>query len=497
MEDRMNPRPIIGLIAITVFSLLVGAGAQAATLAVPSQYSSLRAALASAGQGDVIEIAPGNYLESGLVAPNGVTITGTGTMPQDVLINGNGQGRILLLESLSETVTIRNITFMNGHATGLSSYDQSGGALFISNSNAKIVKCVFSANTADSHGGAIRCSNSSPEIISCQFYGNAAPNGGGGAVDLSYNSSPLVVDSTFLGNRAEWGGALSCRGGSSPRVENGDLIGNVAEGNQGFGGGMFADYFSFPDLLRTTVADNEARFGGAMASFHVGPINLDYCTVVNNKGWILEGGIMIKDSSPLITGSIIAFNEGYGVVVSGQPLPRITCTDIFGNSEGDWAIALEKMATIDGNFTVDPQFCSVQSGTDNRFHLESTSPLAQGGSRCGTIGAHPVSCTGDNPVSQIPAVSAGINKVMAAPNPFNPQTTVSFVLGQAQNVRVSIYGVDGRLIHVLGEGMYGVGPHDLVWNGQDRSGRQVSSGIYFVMVEGRQDTQRLKVALLK
>ncbi len=496
----MNPRPIIGLIAITILlgaSALLAASAQAATLAVPSQYPSIRAALASAGQGDVIEIAPGNYLESGLVAPSGVTITGIGTTPQDVLINGNGQGRILLLESLSETVTIRNITFMNGHARGLTSYDQSGGALFISNSNARIVKCVFSANTADSHGGAIRCSNSSPEITSCQFYGNTAPNGGGGAVDLSYDSSPLVVDSYFLGNRAEWGGALSCRGGSSPRVENGDLIGNVAEGNQGFGGGMFADYFSFPDLLRTTVADNEARFGGAMVSFHVGPINLDYCTVVNNKAGIIEGGILIANSAPFITGTIVAFNEGRGIVVSGQALPRITCTDIYGNSAGDWAFLLKEMVTRDGNLSVDPQFCSVQAGTENRFHLKSTSPLAQAGSPCGTFGANPVSCTGDKATDRIPVVSPAIDRLMAAPNPFNPQTTVSFELAQAQNVRVSIYGVDGRLIHVLSEGMFSVGTHDLVWNGQDRSGRQVSSGIYFVMVEGRQDTQRLKVALLK
>ncbi len=496
----MYPRPIIARIVVTISILFIVSGgiaasARAATIVVPSQYSTVGAALEKAGMGDVVEIAPGVYMESDLVVPAGVTITGTGTVPQDVIINGGGNGRILLLESLAETVTIRNITFLNGHAQGPTSYDQAGGALLISNSSARIENCVFSANTAESHGGAIRCTNSSPEIISSQFYANAAPFGGGGAVDLSYNSSPLIKDCLFLANRAEWGGALSCRAGSSPRMENGELTGNMAEGLRGFGGAVFADYFANPDLLNTTVADNEARFGGGLASFQAGSINLDYCTVVNNKAGILEGGMLVLNSSPLITGSIVAFNQGRGIVVSGQSLPQITCTDIYGNSMGDWAFALDGMASMGGNLEVDPQFCSVQAGSESRFHLKSTSPLAQAGSPCGTLGANPVSCTGDKTL--VPVASAAIRNVMAAPNPFNPQTTVSFELAQAQDVRVSIYGLDGRLIHVLGEGMFSVGAHDLVWTGRDRAGRQVSSGIYFVMVKGRQDTQRLKVTLLK
>jgi len=493
----MYPRPIIARIVVTISLLFIVASAQAATLVVPSQHSTIGAALDKAGVGDVVEIAPGVYMESDLVVPAGVTITGTGTTPQDVMINGGGNGRILLLESLAATVIIRNITFMNGHAQGQTSYDQAGGALLISNSSARIENCVFTNNTADSHGGAIRCSNSSPEIVSCQFSSNAAPNGGGGALDLSYNSSPLVTDSNFLNNLADWGGALSCRGGSSPRVENGDLTGNTATGDCGFGGGVFADNFSFPDLVRTTVAENQARYGGGLASFTDGPINLEYCTIVNNLGEILEGGILIVNSAPLITGSIIAFNEGFGIEVSGQSLPAVTCTDFYGNVEGEWSLFLAEMVATDGNLSVDPQFCSVQLGSENRYHLESTSPLAQGGSSCGTFGAHPVSCTGDNPISHVPAASAAIKKVKASPNPFNPRTTVNFELAQAQEVRVSIYDLDGRLIHVLGEGMFSVGVHDLVWNGRDRAGRQVSSGIYFVMVKGRQDTQRLKVTLLK
>ena len=464
---------------------------------MPTQYPTLAAALEKAGPGDEIQLAPGTYPEYGLTVPSGVTISGTGTIPQDVVINGGAKGRILLVEGAADTVTIRNIAFMNGRASGSTSYDQSGGALFISNSNARIENCVFSANVADSHGGAIRCSHSSPEIVSCKFYANSALAGGGGALDLSYDSSPVVTDCLFLANRADWGGAISCRGGSSPRVENSELRGNTADGLRGFGGGVYADNLSYPDLLHTTVADNEARFGGGLASFGNGPINLDYCTVAFNKAGILEGGMLIIDSSPLITGSIIAFNQGWGISVSGPWLPQISCTDIHGNSAGDWASKMVGMEFENGNFSVDPQFCSIQVSADNRFHLQSDSPLNNPASACGTLGAHPVSCTGEKNLDEVPVPSTAIGQVAAAPNPFNPRTVISFELAAAQDVRVSIYGLDGRLIQILGDGMFHSGAHEWEWAGRDRSGRQVGSGIYLVIIQGSEDTHRLKVTLFK
>ena len=173
-----------------------------------------------------LEIAPGVYPEYGLTVPSGVTLSGTGASPQDVVIDGMGVARIMLVESAAETVTIRNLQFTEGMARGGSGYDQNGGAIFINNSMVMIENCVFSVNSADSEGGAVSFANSGGEVVSCEFNGNTAVDGGGGAIDFSYNSSPLVADCIFLANRASWGGALSCRGGSSPRVERSELTGN-------------------------------------------------------------------------------------------------------------------------------------------------------------------------------------------------------------------------------------------------------------------------------
>lgn len=485
------------IIALSLVTLFTVCEAQAATLSVPSQHSTIGAALNSARSGDLIEIAPGIYPEYGLTVPSGVTLSGTGASPQDVVIDGMGAGRIMLVESAAETVTFRNLLFTDGMARGVSGYDQCGGAIFINNSMVRIENCVFSANHADSQGGAVRFANSGGEVVSCEFNANAAMEGGGGAIDFSYNSSPLVTDCVFQDNQASWGGALSCRGGSSPRVERSELTGNIAGGNKGFGGGVFADTQSSPDLVETVVAENLASFGGGLACWTDGAINLDYCTVVYNEARSLEGGMLVIKSSPAITGSIIAFNMGRGVSVSGASDIQVTCTNMFGNTSGNWALPIDNIATIGGNLSVDPQFCTIGSGQKNRFALQATSPLAQNPNGCGVLGARPVSCSGDLSPVEVPQATLAIEKVMAAPNPFNPRTEIRFELSRAQDLRVAVYGIDGRLVRTLGDGSFHSGAHELVWTGRDQSGRQVSSGQYFVILKGQEETRRLKITLLK
>ena len=99
--------------------------------------------------------------------------------------------------------------------------------------------------------------------------------------------------------------------------------------------------------------------------------------------------------------------------------------------------------------------------------------------------------------SPLPVPSAAIDRVQAAPNPFTPRTTVSFEISRAQDVRVAIYGIDGRLVQVLADENLPAGRHEMAWLGRDRGGRQVSSGTYFVIIKGREETKRLKVTLLK
>jgi hypothetical protein len=65
------------------------------------------------------------------------------------------------------------------------------------------------------------------------------------------------------------------------------------------------------------------------------------------------------------------------------------------------------------------------------------------------------------------------------PNPFNPSTTIHFVLTESAPVRLDIYNAAGRLVRRLAGERLGAGPHAIPWNGRNGDGAPVASGVYF------------------
>jgi len=83
------------------------------------------------------------------------------------------------------------------------------------------------------------------------------------------------------------------------------------------------------------------------------------------------------------------------------------------------------------------------------------------------------------------------------PNPFNPKTEIRFGLSSAQDVQLRIFDVQGRLVKTLADGRMGEGFHAVQWSGRDESGRQMSSGVYFYVLQSADLMLREKMVLLK
>lgn len=83
------------------------------------------------------------------------------------------------------------------------------------------------------------------------------------------------------------------------------------------------------------------------------------------------------------------------------------------------------------------------------------------------------------------------------PNPFNPTTSIPYMLEAGGHVKIGIYDVSGSRITVLNEGMQSPGVHSAIWNGRDASGRAVPSGVYFYRFEGFENSPVRKMVLLK
>lgn len=83
------------------------------------------------------------------------------------------------------------------------------------------------------------------------------------------------------------------------------------------------------------------------------------------------------------------------------------------------------------------------------------------------------------------------------PNPFNPSTTIKFSLKNSQQVQLSVYNIKGQLVHTLKNELMEAGSHSVIWNGIDKDGNSVTSGIYFSRLKAGAKSFNSKMILLK
>lgn len=98
-------------------------------------------------------------------------------------------------------------------------------------------------------------------------------------------------------------------------------------------------------------------------------------------------------------------------------------------------------------------------------------------------------------------LSAGIPAEFALsqnhPNPFNPETEISFSLPERSQVSLVIYNILGEKVKILANGEMDAGTHSIHWNGRDEAGNSVASGVYFYRLKTAMFDQTMKMVLMK
>lgn len=83
------------------------------------------------------------------------------------------------------------------------------------------------------------------------------------------------------------------------------------------------------------------------------------------------------------------------------------------------------------------------------------------------------------------------------PNPFNPETKISFHLPRTAWVELSVYNLLGQRVNTLVEGVLSPGEHIVSWDGRDYQGNNQSSGVYFYRIDSELGSLKRKMVLLK
>ena len=79
--------------------------------------------------------------------------------------------------------------------------------------------------------------------------------------------------------------------------------------------------------------------------------------------------------------------------------------------------------------------------------------------------------------------SSGI-KLYAYPNPFNPNTTISFNLpDEVKDLQLNIYNIRGQKIRSFSNLSTDPGYYNIVWEGYNDQYQNVTSGLYYCYLE--------------
>lgn len=83
------------------------------------------------------------------------------------------------------------------------------------------------------------------------------------------------------------------------------------------------------------------------------------------------------------------------------------------------------------------------------------------------------------------------------PNPFNPETTLPYVLSVDSPVWLTIYDTAGQEVRELVNQEQSAGMYEIRWDGRDEAGLTVGNGVYLVRLVAGTSAQARKILLLK
>ena len=70
-----------------------------------------------------------------------------------------------------------------------------------------------------------------------------------------------------------------------------------------------------------------------------------------------------------------------------------------------------------------------------------------------------------------------------APNPFSPETRISFNLDKTAEVSLTLFDLQGQIVKQLTKGQFEPGLHQNQWDGSNEAGTQLPSGLYLVQLQ--------------
>ena len=289
-------------------SVLLAGPAWAVDRLVPSQYSTIGAAVNAASSGDTVTVSPGTYPEH--VSFNGKSLTIRSTNPanwaivQSTIIDPADPCSVCYFTTPDPCSVLDGFTLTGGNT-------YNGGGIYLYNSNATIRRWIITGNSASGKGGGVYKYGGSATFDRCIFSYNYGFDGGGICNESGYLN---LYNCVFYRNNAGYNGGGIYNLGTSVTVLNCTFYGNTASS---YAGGIYNAYYCSMTVTNSILWANLLN-GNPDQISNWGSLSASYCDI--QGGWTGTGNI---NSDPLF---VNAAADDYHLL-SGSP-----CIDAGSNT---------------------------------------------------------------------------------------------------------------------------------------------------------------------
>ncbi len=321
----------------------------------------------------------------------------------------------------------------------------------------------------------------------------------------SFWTTNLEAENLIIRNNQYLSGSEHCYGWALPIIRHNAFFSNdnpvilknlLLNNNAGIG-----DLF-FPPLCFSVAAGAEAYvINGTFA---------DNAIYGGNSGIIRVD----NDSKLTLVNSVIHNNEGLPVYLNGDEVELTVDHCLLTNGIDDiYTVGDPTINWLEGNLSGNPEFQG--EGSEFPFNYLSTSPCIDAGTTIFPPGIElPEFDLAGNPriygetidmgAYEWQGVSSSNNEIDNTkvelsnfPNPFNPETTISFSIQSDSNVELSIYNIKGQKVKTLINEQMQSGKYTAIWSGLDSNNKSVSSGIYLYKIKANDQELVKRMLLLK
>jgi hypothetical protein len=363
------------------------------------------------------------------------------------------------------------------------------------------------------YGGGVYCFGASPRFASIVVEDCDAAYGGG----MAWFDGSLVIEDALVWNNtaSQYGGGLFCSGDSLGRIEQSEILGNIAgltgggiysgasanilrdvtiQANvAGHGGGVYLAE-SAPLFERALIEGNTSERGAGMYIRWASTPEIRSTTFANNDAGVGLSAVECDSSWPTITRTIVSHTvDGAGISCVGGGYPDISHSCVYGNAGGDSLCG----PSYHDNLFGDPLYCDPPL---NDYALHDDSPCLPANNPWGElIGRYAAGgCGPGTGVGDGDELVRSLVLRPPSPNPAGGRAALEYSLPESDaELTASVYSVSGRLVRVLFDGPAEAGPGTLVWDGRDAGGREVASGVYFIRVAFGPDAASRKLVVIR